>query len=58
VVIHGRADKLMRTFGGRRVARAIDGALLVLFDGMGHDLPQQLWDRVIGALTKNFAEAA
>jgi pimeloyl-ACP methyl ester carboxylesterase len=57
VVIHGRADKLMRPFGGRRVARAIDGARLVLFDGMGHDLPQQLWDRVIGVLTNNFAKA-
>jgi pimeloyl-ACP methyl ester carboxylesterase len=58
VVIHGRADKLMRTFGGRRVARAINGARLVLFDGMGHDLPQQLWDQVIAALTDNFANAA
>jgi pimeloyl-ACP methyl ester carboxylesterase len=58
VVIHGRADKLMRTFGGRRVARAINGARLVLFDGMGHDLPQQLWDQVIAALTTNFANAA
>jgi len=56
VVIHGRSDKLMRTFGGRKVARAIDGARLVLFDGMGHDLPQQLWDRVIDALTNNFAK--
>jgi pimeloyl-ACP methyl ester carboxylesterase len=58
VVIHGRADKLMRPFGGRAVARAINGARLVLFDGMGHDLPQQLWDRVIGVLTGNFAEAS
>jgi pimeloyl-ACP methyl ester carboxylesterase len=57
VVIHGRADKLMRPFGGRAVARAINGARLVLFDGMGHDLPQQLWDRVIGVLTSNFAGA-
>ena len=57
VVIHGRADKLMRPFGGRRVARAIDGARLVLFDGMGHDLPPQLWDRVIGVLTSTFATA-
>lgn len=57
VVIHGRADKLMRPFGGRAIARAIDGARLVLFDGMGHDLPQQLWDRVIGVLADNFAEA-
>ncbi|WP_055401232.1 MULTISPECIES: alpha/beta fold hydrolase [unclassified Mycobacterium] len=58
VVIHGRADKLMRPFGGRAVARAIDGARLVLFDGMGHDLPQQLWDQVIGVLTSNFANAS
>jgi pimeloyl-ACP methyl ester carboxylesterase len=58
VVIHGRADKLMRPFGGRAVAKAIDGARLVLFDGMGHDLPQQLWDQVIGVLASNFAKAA
>jgi pimeloyl-ACP methyl ester carboxylesterase len=58
VVIHGRADKLMRPFGGRAIARAIDGARLVLFDGMGHDLPQQLWDRLISVLTSNFAEAS
>ncbi|GFG63263.1 alpha/beta hydrolase [Mycobacterium kubicae] len=58
VVIHGRADKLMRPFGGRAVARAIRGARLVLVDGMGHDLPQQLWNQVIGELKSNFAEAA
>jgi pimeloyl-ACP methyl ester carboxylesterase len=58
VVIHGRADKLMRPFGGRSVARSISGARLVLFDGMGHDLPQQLWDQIIGVLTSNFASAS
>ena len=57
VVLHGRADILTRPFGGRAIARAINGARLVLFDGMGHDLPQQLWDRVIGVLTSNFAES-
>jgi len=58
VVIHGRADKLMPPSGGRAVARAINGARLVLFDGMGHDLPQQLWGRLISVLTSNFAEAS
>ncbi|HEY3997136.1 MAG TPA: alpha/beta hydrolase [Mycobacterium sp.] len=58
VVIHGRADKLMRPLGGRSIARAISGARLVLFDGMGHDLPQQLWDQIIGVLTSNFASAS
>jgi pimeloyl-ACP methyl ester carboxylesterase len=58
VVIHGRADKLMRPCGGRAVARSIEGARLVTFDGMGHDLPQQLWDQVIGVLTTNFSRAS
>ncbi len=57
VVIHGKADKLMRPFGGRAVARAIKGARLVLFDGMGHELPRELWDDIIGELKTNFAEA-
>jgi pimeloyl-ACP methyl ester carboxylesterase len=57
VVLHGKADKLQRPFGGRMVARAIPGARLVLFDGMGHDLPEELWDRVIGELTTTFAQA-
>jgi pimeloyl-ACP methyl ester carboxylesterase len=57
VVIHGKADKLMRPSGGRAVARAIKGARLVLVDGMGHDLPEQLWHRIISELTSNFAEA-
>jgi pimeloyl-ACP methyl ester carboxylesterase len=58
VVLHGRADKLQRPYGGRVVARAIRGARLVLFDGMGHDLPEQLWDQIIGALTTTFADSA
>jgi pimeloyl-ACP methyl ester carboxylesterase len=56
VVLHGRADKLQRPFGGRVVARAIRGARLVLIDGMGHDLPEQLWDRVVSELTGTFAQ--
>jgi pimeloyl-ACP methyl ester carboxylesterase len=56
VVLHGRADKLQRPFGGRVVARAIRGARLVLIDGMGHNLPEQLWDRVISELTGTFAQ--
>jgi pimeloyl-ACP methyl ester carboxylesterase len=56
VVIHGRADKLMRPTGGRAIAKAIRGARLVLIGGMGHELPEQLWDQIIGELKTNFAE--
>jgi pimeloyl-ACP methyl ester carboxylesterase len=57
VVIHGRADKLMRPSGGRAIAHAIKGARLVLIDGMGHDLPEELWDELVSELKTNFAEA-
>jgi pimeloyl-ACP methyl ester carboxylesterase len=56
VVIHGRADILMRPAGGRAIAAAIPNARLVLFDGMANDLPEALWDDIIGELTSTFAE--
>lgn len=58
VVIHGRADKLMRPSGGRAIADTIPGARLVLFDGMGHDLPEPLWDDIITELDVTFAQFA
>lgn len=58
VVLHGKADRLMRPSGGRAVARSIPGARLVLYDEMGHDLPEPLWDHIIGELKNNFAAQA
>jgi pimeloyl-ACP methyl ester carboxylesterase len=42
-VIHGNRDVLVRPAGGRATARAIPNARLKMVDGMGHDLPRQLW---------------
>jgi pimeloyl-ACP methyl ester carboxylesterase len=58
VVIHGLADKLMRPAGGRAIVGTIPGARLVLFPGMGHELPEPLWDQVIGELALTFAQAS
>ena len=55
VVIHGLADKLMRPSGGRAVAETIPGARLVLFPGMGHELPEELWDPIVAELGMTFA---
>ena len=55
VVLHGKEDRLMRPFGGRAIAKAIKDARLVLFDGMGHELPEPLWDDIVGELKANFA---
>lgn len=43
VVLHGSADKLVPPRGGRATADAIPGARLRMFEGMGHDLPLELW---------------
>jgi pimeloyl-ACP methyl ester carboxylesterase len=42
-VLHGAQDPLIRPSGGRATARAIPGARLRLIEGMGHDLPRELW---------------
>lgn len=41
LVIHGAADPSIE--GGRATAAAIPGSKLVIFDGMGHNLPRELW---------------
>ena len=44
LVMHGLADPMVHVSGGRSTANAVPGAELVLVDGMGHDLPSQLFD--------------
>ncbi|WP_424532313.1 alpha/beta fold hydrolase [Sphaerisporangium viridialbum] len=43
LVLHGADDVMCDLSGGRATAAAIPGAKLVIFDGMGHSLPRQLW---------------
>lgn len=54
LVIHGRADGLVRLSGGLATARAIPGAALEIHGQMGHDLPEPLWP----ALTDSIAAHA
>ncbi|MCB0876341.1 MAG: alpha/beta hydrolase [Solirubrobacterales bacterium] len=57
LVIHGKADKLMPPAAGEAVARAVHGSRLELIEGMGHDLPLQLWPRITRAIADNAARA-
>ena len=52
LVIHGEADPLVHVSAGRRTAEAIPGARLITIPGMGHDLPPQLWPKVVGAIAE------
>jgi pimeloyl-ACP methyl ester carboxylesterase len=50
LVIHGTDDVLVPVDNGRRVAAAVPGARLIEFEGMGHDLPERVWPRVVDAI--------
>ncbi len=51
LVIHGEADPLVRVEGGRATAVAIPEAKLLTFDGMGHNLPIELWTEIVQAIS-------
>jgi pimeloyl-ACP methyl ester carboxylesterase len=60
LVIHGADDPLVDVSGGRATARAIPGAELIVYDGMGHHLPPGLWAEVarrIAAFARRADEA-
>jgi pimeloyl-ACP methyl ester carboxylesterase len=56
-VIHGSRDSLIRSSGGRATARAIPGARLRIVEGMGHDLPRDLWPIFIDEIADTAARA-
>jgi len=57
-VIHGLADKMVHVSGGRATSMAIPGSELLLVDGMGHDMPQELWPRYVRAVRRTADRAA
>jgi pimeloyl-ACP methyl ester carboxylesterase len=46
LVVHGAQDPLVQVSGGRATAAAIPGAELAVIEGMGHDLPRELWPEI------------
>ncbi len=46
LVMHGADDPLVDVSGGRATARAIPGAELVVYEGMGHHLSPGLWAEI------------
>ncbi len=57
LVIHGKADPLITVSGGEATARAVPGAKLIEIEGMGHDLPRELWPKFVDAIAENAARA-
>ena len=57
LVVHGEDDPLIRPAAGRATARAVPGARLLTFPGMGHNLPAALWPELVGAVRECAARA-
>jgi pimeloyl-ACP methyl ester carboxylesterase len=56
-VFHGRADPLVPFRAGRATAEAIPGARLVAIPGMGHDLPREVWPRLVDEIAETATRA-
>jgi len=56
-VIHGAADPLVPVAAGRDLGARIPGATLDVIDGMGHDLPKELWPRFVAGIAGVAARA-
>lgn len=50
LVIHGAADPLIKLACGIDTARLVPGARLEVIEGMGHDLPAQLIERLLALI--------
>ncbi|WET81266.1 alpha/beta hydrolase [Amycolatopsis sp. QT-25] len=57
LVIHGESDPLIGVSGGKATAAAIPAAELLLFPGMGHELPRQLWPAIADAIVAHARKA-
>jgi pimeloyl-ACP methyl ester carboxylesterase len=57
VVIHGCEDPLVPERAGRDTAEAIPGADYQPIEGMGHDLPEELWPELLRLIVANMRSA-
>jgi pimeloyl-ACP methyl ester carboxylesterase len=53
LVIHGLADKMVHVSGGRATSLAVPRSELLLIDGLGHDVPEDLWPTLVEAVRRN-----
>ena len=53
LVIHGNKDPFMSLEGGKETAQLIQGAKILIIDGMGHDMPKEAWPAMIDAISNH-----
>jgi pimeloyl-ACP methyl ester carboxylesterase len=56
LVVHGTEDILITPSGGEATARAVPRARLMLVEGLGHELPPDLWPKLMDEIVANAAK--
>ncbi len=51
LIIHGEDDPLVPVAAGEDTHAALKGSTLMKIKGMGHDLPQQLWHKIVAGIS-------
>ena len=52
-ILHGDSDQLVDPAGSVDLHATIPGSVLTIYPGMGHELPQSLWNDILEVLSKN-----
>jgi pimeloyl-ACP methyl ester carboxylesterase len=50
LVVHGLSDRMVHVSGGRATSLAVPRSELLLIDGLGHDIPPDLWPSLVRAV--------
>jgi pimeloyl-ACP methyl ester carboxylesterase len=58
LVVHGLSDKMVHVSGGRATSLAVPRSELLLIDGLGHDIPEELWPTLVRAVRRNADRAS
>jgi pimeloyl-ACP methyl ester carboxylesterase len=56
-ITHGKADPLVPIAAGHDLNAKIAAAQIDVIDGMGHDLPKELWPRFVAGIAGAAARA-
>lgn len=57
LVVHGTADALISDAGSRAIADATADSRLRIYEGMGHELPRELWSEFVIEIIQNAARS-
>ena len=58
LVVHGKADVLVPVEGGLDTHEALKNSELFLIDGMGHNMPRELWEPLVERISRLTRRAA